>query len=132
MAYWRFLDYITEGDAKGNRKNPIQDWYGSVDRAVQAAFDVLVQELAGTEVWDTPEQYRLLTGVHAGMCELIFKVGSRKYRPLGVLYQEKHEFVLLGGCEHTRWYSIPPNAFDDAYKLKTQLDGGRGTTREHV
>jgi hypothetical protein len=127
MVYWQFFDYITEG-----HRNSIRDWYGTVDRDVQAAFDVLVQELAGTKVWDTPEQYRLLTGAHIGMCELIFKVGSRKFRPLGVLYLEKREFVLLGGCEHRRWESIPPNAFDEAYRLKTQLDEGKGATCEHV
>ena len=121
-----------EEDEHGNRKNPVQDWYGSVDRTVQAAFDVLVQELIGTKVWDTPEQYRLLTGAHAGMYELIFKVGSRKFRPLGVMYQDKHEFIFLGGCEHTRWYSIPADAFDEAYKLKGLLEQGRGATREHV
>ncbi len=127
MAYWRFLDYITDW-----HRNPIQDWYGTVDRDVQAEFDIFIQELGGTEVWNTPKQYRLLTGRHVGMYELVFKVGGRKFRPLGMLYQEKHEFVLLGGCEHGRWGSIPPDAFDDAYRLKTQLDEGRGATREHV
>ena len=127
MGYWKFLDYITE-----EHRNPIQEWYGTIDRDVQAAFDVLVQELVGTEIWNTPEQYRLLTSAHAGMCELVFKVGTRKFRPLGILYQDKHEFVFLGGCEHTRWYSIPAGAFDDAYKLKTQLEEGRGATRDHV
>ena len=41
MAFWKFFDYITE-----QHGNPIQDWYGTVDSEVQAAFDVLVQELA--------------------------------------------------------------------------------------
>jgi len=127
MRFWRFFDYITEGHS-----NPIQDWYGTVDHDVQAAFDVLVQELAGTEVWNTPNQYRLLTGKHLGMCELVFKVGRRKFRALGMMEGGKREFVLLGGCEHTRWYSIPSDAFDAAYKLKTQLDEERGATREHV
>lgn len=78
MALWKFLDYITE-----QNRNPIQDWYGTVGADVQAAFDVLVQELAGTEDWDAAKpnkrKYRILTGKHIGMCELIFKVGKRKF-----------------------------------------------------
>lgn len=132
MTYWQFLDYITEADSEGHRRCPIQDWYGTVGADVQANFDVLVQELTATEVWDTPEQYRLLTGKHAGMYELIFEVGNRKFRPLGVMYEERREFVFLGGCEHRRWSSIPPGAFDAAHELKRKLDEGRGATRDHV
>lgn len=131
MAFWKFFDYITE-----QNRNPIQDWYGTVGSEVQAAFDVLVQELAGTEDWDAPKpkkrKCRLLKDKHAGMYELIFKVGKQKFRPLGIMYQDRREFVLLGGCEHRRWQNIPPGAFDDAFKLKEFLEQGRGTTREHV
>jgi len=65
------------------------------------------------------------------MCELIFKVGNRKFRPLGVLRRETREFIFLGGCEHQRMSSIPPDAFDDAFKLKERLEQQRGATREH-
>jgi hypothetical protein len=131
MGYWKFLDYITEG-----HRNPILDWYGTVDKEVQAAFDVLIQDLIGTEDWDAPKpakrKYRLLRLRHAGMCELIFKVGARKFRPLGILDRQNRIFVFLGGCEHKRYSSIPPNAFDDALALKTQLEQGKGATREHI
>jgi len=46
MAYWKFLDYITE-----DHRNPVNDWYVAVETNVRAAFDSLVQELSGTENW---------------------------------------------------------------------------------
>ena len=131
MAYWKFLDYITEG-----HRNPILDWYGTVDKEVRASFDVLIQELIGTEDWDAPKpakrKYRTLKLQHAGMCELIFKVGTRKFRPLGILDRHNKAFIFLGACEHQRMNSIPPNAFDEAFRLKVQFDQQRGATREHI
>ncbi len=131
MAFWKFFDYITE-----DNRSPILDWYGTLDMPVRATFDVLVQELTGTEDWDaakpTKRKYRLLKRQHLGLCELIFKVDAKKFRPLGVWYREKGEFVFLGGCEHRRFFSIPANAFDDAFRFKGLLEQGRGATREHV
>ncbi len=131
MAYWKFLDYITE-----DRHNPILEWYTTLETDVRAAFDVLVQDLSGTEDWDAPKprkrKYRLLRRRHIGLCELIFRVGNRKFRPLGVLISENREFIFLGGCEHRRFFSIPANAFDEALRLKSLFEQGRGATREHV
>jgi hypothetical protein len=129
MAFWKFLDYVTE-----NHTSPISMWYGSVGRDVQAAFDILVQELAGTEDWDFAKKrkYRELKRQHTGMCELIFKVGQRKFRPLGILRRDLREFIFLGACEHQRGNSIPPNAFDDAFKLMGEFLKGKGAPRDHV
>jgi hypothetical protein len=113
--------------------NPISNWYGSVGKDVQASFDILITELTGTEDWDSTKKpkYRLLDREHKGLCELIFKVDSRKFRVLGVMFKEVRIFTLFTGCSHSRQGNDPPTAFDDARKFKNLLDQGRGTTREH-
>jgi hypothetical protein len=130
MTRWTFRDYITE-----DHRNPIGDWYGSLDSTARAAFDFLVQDLSGTENWDAPKpsqrKYRILRWGHAGLCELIFNVGRRKFRPLGIVDPAAREFIFLGGCEHRRSGDIPANAFDGAFQLKLAWEQKKGATREH-
>jgi hypothetical protein len=135
MPFWRFMDYITEGPV---RTNPVSDWYGSLEPPVQAEFDVLVRTLAETDDWDRPKlskrKYKVLIHRHAGLCELKFKVGDRKFRPIGILHSGIREFIFLGGCEKTGFFGTtdPPEAFDRALLLKEAYDKNRGTTREHI
>jgi hypothetical protein len=133
MPVWQFLDYITE-----ERTCPIVDWYGTLGAEQQAAFDVLVDTLAEKEDWDelkeSKRKYKLLTRRHLGLCELKFKVGGRKFRPIGILHAEIREFIFLGGCEKKGFFGTtdPPNAFDAALRLKEAYDRERGATRAHV
>ena len=125
------MQYLTD-----DCRCPIVEWYGTQDPDVQAAFDVLVKELSATEDWDAPKQskrkYRVLTRTHAGLCELIFKVDKRKFRPLGILQPELKTFILLTACEHQRGSNIPEDAFDEALKFRRLFEEGRGVTREHI
>jgi hypothetical protein len=131
MAYWEFLDYITEDYC-----NPVQDWWGTLEPQAQADFDLLVVALSETEDWDEVKErkrkYKELVRFYPGMYELIFKVGRKNFRPLGILRRSERQFVFLGGCEKHPFWTVPPNAFESAYKLKGQFDLGRGTTRAHV
>jgi hypothetical protein len=131
MAFWRFMDYITE-----DNRCPIIEWYGIQDDDVQAEFDLLVKDLSETDDWDEPKptkrKYRVLTKRHVGLCELKFKVHGRKFRPLGILARENREFVFLGGCEKQGMNTIPPDAFDAAFRLKEPFEDGRGGIREHI
>lgn len=133
MRFWTFLDYLTEA-----RTNPLSDWYGTLEPEVQAAFNVLVDFLEITENWDHQKpkkrKYKMLTEKHIGLCELKFKVGSRKFRPFGIRHGEIREFVFLGGCEKKGFFGTtdPPNAFDNGVILKKAYDVGKGTTREHT
>ena len=131
MAYWEFLDYITE-----DHRNPVLGWYGALEPQVQADFDLLVIALSETEDWDEVKErkrkYKELIRHYSGMYELIFKVGRKNFRPLGILRRSERQFVFLGGCEKHTFWTVPPNAFEGAYKLKGQFDLGRGTTRAHV
>lgn len=135
MPFWRFMDYLTEGPP---RTNPVSDWYGDLEPEVQAAFDALVATLAETEDWDEPKKkkrkYEELSRDHLGLCELKFKVGRRRFRPIGILHRGIHEFVFLGGCEEKGFFGTtkPPGAFDNALRLRQAYDQGRGTTREHI
>jgi hypothetical protein len=133
MAVWKFLDYVTEG-----HRNPVSEWYGTLEPDLQAEFDVLVRTLEETENWDGPKEknrkYKELTERHNGLCELKFKVGKRKFRPVGIRHVEIREFIFLGGCEKKGFFgtTLPPNAFDDALRLKEAYDKGKGATREHL
>jgi hypothetical protein len=131
MAFWRFLDYITEG-----HQNPISDWYGTLIPEAQAEFDVLVKTLSETEDWDGPKRkkrkYKQLTKAHVGLTELIFKVNAKNLRPIGILVNVHREFIFLGGCEKHTFWTVPRNAFDEALRLKVKFEQGRGTTREHI
>jgi hypothetical protein len=131
MAHWEFLDYITEGPPK---KNPVMDWWGTLTPQGKADFDALVVVLSETEDWDEPKRkkYKELKGRHKGLCELILKVEGENLRPLGVLRRQQRQFVFLGGCEKHGLWTVPPEAFDNALKLKEQLDQGKGATRAHV
>lgn len=131
MPTWQFLDYITE-----KREWPIGDWYGSLGVGERAEFDVLIDTLAETEDWDERKpkyrKYKELEKRHAGLCELILKVGKKNLRPIGVLRRDRREFILLNGCEKHTFWTVPPGAFDTALRLKSQLEQGRGTTRAHI
>lgn len=133
MHVWQFLDYITE-----KHVCPIVNWFGTLSPEVQAEFDVLVDLLAETDDWDTQKKskrkYEILTRRHAGLCELKFKIEGRKFRPIGILHAEIHEFIFLGGCEKKGFFGAtdPPGAFDEALRLKAAYDQGKGTTRAHT
>ena len=130
------MDYLTEGPPPVT--NPVSDWYGTLEPQIQAEFDVFVKTMAETEDWDEPKEkerkYEELSRKHAGLCELKFKVGKRRFRPVGILHRGIREFIFLGGCEEKGWFGTtdPANAFDNALRLKQAYDQGRGTTREHI
>jgi hypothetical protein len=131
MPYWRFKDYVTE-----DRRSPLLEWYGMLDGDVQAAFDLLLKFLSETEDWDeaksSRKKYKELFGKHEGLCELILKVGKRKFRPLGILHRDSREFVFLGGAEKVgQGVTDPEGAFDLALHLKKQFDEGKGVTRDY-
>ncbi len=133
MEFWTFLDYITE-----DRKWPINDWWKAQDETVQAAFELLVKTLSQTEDWEDVDEsrrkHRVLKKEHAGMCELAFEVKPfGKYRGLGLWRPLEREFIFFGAClkKMKPFRTIPPNAFDTAYKLILEFNLGKGVTREH-
>lgn len=132
MAQWEFLDYITEG-----HQNPVLNWYGTLDDDVKAGFDVLVAALSETPDWDAVKKkkrkYKELFKQHAGLSQLMFKVDGKKFRPLGILRRQQRQFIFLGGCQkHTWFWTIPPKAFEEAMRLKGELEQGRGALNAHV
>lgn len=134
MAPWRFSEYVTDEEP---RRCPIIEWYGTLDDDVKVAFDLLVKELSETDDWDEPKpskrKYRELKQEHTGLCELLFKVGKRQFRPLGVRRVEAREFVFLGGCEKAgRGRTTPDDAFNSALHMKEALEAGRGASRDYT
>jgi hypothetical protein len=131
MAYWEFLDYITE-----DRQNPVLAWWGTLSDQAKAEFDTLVLVLSETEDWDEPKRkkrkYKELDKQHKGLSELILKVDGKNLRPIGLLRKEQRQFVFLGGCEKHTFWTVPPGAFDKALRLKEKLDQGKGATGAHV
>jgi hypothetical protein len=132
MAFWEFFDYITT-----DHKCPILDWWGAQEGDVRAAFEIHVKLLGETEDWETlePRQHEVLSGNHAGMCELKFKVeGIGKFRPLGLWRPMQREFIFFGACRKQMkpFSTIPPDAFDDAHKLMRRFENGEGDIRKHV
>jgi hypothetical protein len=130
MAFWEFRDYVTD-----DQRSPLLEWYGMLDGDIQAAFDLLLKNLAETEDWDEVKpkrrKYKELTREHNGLCELFLNVDGRSFRPLGILHRDIRVFILLGGCEKLGQDSTEPEgAFDSALRFKRQLDAGRGVTRE--
>lgn len=131
MAYWEFLDYITE-----DHRNPVLEWYGALAPPVRADFDLLVLTLSETEDWDEAKpkkrKYKELVRNYPGLYELIFKVGKINFRPLGIFKRSERQFIFLGGCEKHTFWTVPADAFKDAYRLKTKFDQGKGATRAHI
>jgi hypothetical protein len=132
MAYWRFTEYLTE-----EPRCPIIEWYGLLDADVQAALDLLVKILSETEDWDEASsnrrKYKELSRHHVGLCELRFKVGRRRFRPLGIIDKENRTFMFLCGCEKFgRGATDPEGAFEIALRLKEQFEAGRGVEREYT
>ncbi|MGH7829461.1 MAG: hypothetical protein ACREP8_04730 [Candidatus Binatia bacterium] len=133
MPPWTFLDYWPEPGV-----NPIRAWYGEQDEEVQAAFDVTVNQLNGTEDWeaDDVEEFKELTEEHAGLSEIRFEITQnrrkRKFRPLGIYLREQRQFIFLVGLEKSGRILTPPRAFELALDYKRRLDEGRGFTDEHV
>lgn len=131
MAYWEFFDYITEG-----HRNPVVEWYGTLNTRVQAEFDVLVLVLSETEDWDEVKEKKRkckeLERHYPGLYELRFRVDGVHFRPLGILKRLERQFILLGGCEKHTFWTIPNDALDAAYRLKAQFEQGKGTTRAHI
>lgn len=136
MALWRFFDYRTD-DAPP--RNPIQDWYGRQDRQVQAEFDATVAVLAATEDWGKAKEFEVFTKKHAGLAELRFSVRTkrqgkeviRRFRPLGIWYEETRKFIFLVGCEKARGIYTPQDVFEVAFEYKSRIGTGRGEICEH-
>jgi len=132
MPFWRFTQYVTD-----QPRCPIIEWYGTLEADAQAAFDILCKVLSETEDWDEVKpnrrKYKELFKEHKGLSELLFNLGRRQFRPIGLLLRDRHEFLFLCGCIKTgRGTTDPPNAFSDALQLKIQYEAGRGYTRDHT
>lgn len=131
MAFWQFYEYITE-----NRQNPMSDWYGMIKPEELAAVEVFIDTMANTEDWDEPKpkerNYKELTKKHVGLTQLILEVNGKPFRLIGTLNRIENKFIFFGACEKHTWWTIPPNAFDNALRLKELWDQGRGNIREYV
>jgi hypothetical protein len=132
MPPWIFREYLTEPPVR----SPFLIWYGTLQPSEQAEVDVLIKEMAATEDWDdvrpSRKKYKQLTKKHAGLCELILKIGKRQFRILGVRRIENQEFILLGGLEKAgRGTSNPEDAFELAMLMKDAFRAERGTTRDY-
>lgn len=141
MALWTFRDYVTE-----EGQNLIQQWYAAQDDAVRAVFDATVLILGETEDWLNPEieAFKELTKKHAGLGlgELRFSVDvrppraakakRRRFRPIGIFRPARREFIFILACEKFRMNTIPPKAFDEAARYKSEFNQTRGDIHEHV
>lgn len=132
MAFWRFTQYVTD-----HQRCPIVEWYGTLEPDAQADFDLLCKVLSETEDWDevkpSKRKYKELSREGAGLFELLFNTGRRQFRPLGLLFRDKREFLFLGGCVKLgRGRTDPPNAFSTALRLKELYVSGKGNTRDHT
>jgi hypothetical protein len=126
MKSWRFMDYCSEA---GN--NLIKEWYRRQDEAVQADFDVTLNNLAGTVDWRGLKEFKALHGKHRGLGEIRFKTNNVQYRPVGFFGPGRREFTLLVGCKKKQQIYDPPDAFDLALKRRTFWTQGKGTIVEH-
>lgn len=131
MAFWQFTDYITE-----DNQWPFNNWWKTLHPRIQNGIDVVIQNLGKLETWDDVEvserKYEVLTGEHAGICELKLKAMNRKVRPFGIMFEDRKEFMLIcGGIEHGHGY-VPKDALENALKLKAAFEQGKGGPRGHV
>jgi hypothetical protein len=132
MHFWTFMAYVTEAHTC-----PITDWWAIQVADVRAAFDLLVTTLKQTEDWEAlrKPRHKVLTDRHAGLCELMFKVeGIGKFRGLGLWRPDMRDFILFGACRKMMhpFSTVPPTAYDDAYRLMHQFNEGRGGTNPYV
>ncbi len=136
MSRWSFIDYYTDDDPP---RNPMREWYDSQDAAVRAQLNATLITLAGIEDWtdrDVKEFKFFEDGDFAGLGELRFYIiqngKKRRFRIPGIWRRERHEFILLVGCEKSGRIKIPPNAFEVAMSLKLAWEqDGRGSLHEH-
>lgn len=141
MSMWVFFDYITEDGI-----NLIGDWYEAQEPEVQAQFDAALYILGATEDWeheDVEEWFKPLLRNHVGLGEVRFYIDAkapgakkphrRRFRPVGIWPTVvAHEFILILGCEKKGMTYMPHDAFGLALTHKALLEGGRGSTREHI
>jgi len=134
MPIWKFKEYLTDDIPC---RSPFLEWYGLVDEDVQAAADLLIHtELGELEDWDEPRRsrrkYKELTREHVGLCELMFKLGSRQFRIVGIRNLEAKEFLIFGALQKgPNGTTVPERAFEDALRMKSAYEVGRGNTRDY-
>ena len=138
MKPWAFDDYVSE-----TNENLTARWYEAQADEVKAEFDVTLSILSQTDDWTEPpiEQFKVLTGRHAGLDEIRFYVDEReagaaratrhRFRALGVLSRDTRTFVLIAVCEKQGMNTIPPLTFDRALTLRQTLKEGKGSIHEH-
>ena len=138
MKPWAFDDYVSE-----TNENLTARWYEAQADEVKAEFDVTLSILSQTDDWTEPpiEQFKVLTGRHAGLDEIRFYVDEReagaaratrhRFRALGVLSRDTRTFVLIAVCEKRGMNTIPPLTFDRALTLQQALKEGKGSIHEH-
>lgn len=141
MAYWRFLDYVSD-----EPMNHVQAWIDAQDEKVMAELQSAIDTLGAIENWDDPdlEEFSVFTEKpqHLGLAQLRFFVVQkqegtgrqikRNFRVIGLWRQEQREFVFLTGFEKSGRITIPANAFKLALDLRIQLEEGRGHCDDHV
>jgi hypothetical protein len=138
MRPWTFWDYITDEPA-----NPFGDWYGAQDVHVQAALDVILIDLSQQPEWDGLDEYKALTRDGAPLGELRFRaddcdargrtIKKRRFRPLGLLRPEHHDFIFFGAAEKELRGLVytPADAMTQAVKRYRAFIDGRGALRAH-
>jgi hypothetical protein len=125
------MDYLT-----ADGRNPILEWYADQDSEVQAALDFTMHQLKVTDDWTEPpcKQFSVLERKHAGLSELRFWTGNRKFRVAGLYRPNRRDFIMLVGCE--KWlrgiFYKPTGAFDLAMKYKQDFEAGKGHVVEHI
>jgi hypothetical protein len=131
MALWRIMAYHLAGDFC-----PIQRWYAIQDVEVQAAFDAALTTLSATADWSDTSQFKELTGTHAGLGEIRFKLEGppiRRFRPVGIWPPIiEGEFILLLGSEKNRNVYIPRDAFTLTLEYKRRWERGEGEIHDYV
>jgi hypothetical protein len=126
MKRWRFLNYHSEA---GN--NLVERWYRDQSVAVQADFDVTLNNLAGMEDWRDTHEFKMLKGKYSGLGEIRFKTGNVQYRPIGTFGCGEKTFAILLGCRKKGSVYNPPDAFDLALRNKGLVAQGKGGFVEH-
>ncbi len=134
------LQFTTERHRTAGEGGVITEWYRKdLSAHAQAEFDGLLRQLSKYRAKDwNVNDYKPLTGKHAGIYELRFKADKREYRPLGFMLPpadvgsvDLDVLVLLIGAYKKMISWTPHDARDTAVSRKKSALADRSILHDY-
>ena len=121
---WRFLSYAVGG------KCSITAWLSDLSSRVDAAFQVRLDLLKVTLLWNRKHCVPLKGRKLEGLWEIRFKADDVQHRVIG-FQRANREFVMLIGCRHKQNVYDPHSALTTAVDRMNAVNEGKAEVRDY-